>query len=66
MLSELGCGKIINKYRTCGDISFTNKIILCQECKEDILWRIKCTREGNMTPTEEKEIKDIEEVLENE
>ena len=31
----IGCGKIINPYRTCGDISFANKLILCKECLKD-------------------------------
>jgi hypothetical protein len=64
MKSELGCGKTIKKYRTCGDISFGNKIILCKECKEDILYRIKETKKGIMTFEEEREIKEIEECLE--
>ena len=27
-----GCGKAINPHRVCGDISFANKLILCEEC----------------------------------
>jgi len=27
-----GCGKMINPYKSCGDISFANKLILCEDC----------------------------------
>ena len=27
-----GCGKTINPHRVCGDISFANKLILCEDC----------------------------------
>lgn len=32
-----GCGKVINPHRVCGDISFANVIILCEECGKDFL-----------------------------
>jgi len=29
-----GCNKQINPYASCGDISFSNEILLCDDCKE--------------------------------
>ena len=40
MKELLGCRKTVGKYRSCGDISFANKIILCEECKKSTEERI--------------------------
>ena len=37
----LGCNKNINPHRTCGDVSFNNKIILCEDCHNKAKARIK-------------------------
>ena len=31
----VGCGKLITADKTCGDISFDNRIILCSVCVRD-------------------------------
>ncbi len=33
MNKELGCGKSISPYTSCGDINFSNKIVLCKDCE---------------------------------
>lgn len=40
-MKVLGCGKIITPYRTCGDVSFANKIISCHNCRRRIEQQIK-------------------------
>lgn len=29
---SLGCNKVLNAYTSCGDINFSNKIVLCEDC----------------------------------
>ena len=43
-MKGLGCGKVLNPYRTCGGISFSNKVILCEECRAKAEERVKIAK----------------------